>query len=59
VPATQQRLLVLSPRPHGSRARMVYGSVYAIPTAIGAVDVATFGSVLLHVRDPFIALQNA
>jgi len=46
-------------RAHGSRARMVYGSVYAIPAAIGAVDVATFGSVLLHVRDPFLALQNA
>ncbi len=46
-------------RAHGSRARMVYGSVYAIPAAIGAVDIATFGSVLRHVRDPFLALQNA
>jgi SAM-dependent methyltransferase len=46
-------------RAHGSRARMVYGSVYAVPEAIGPVDVATFGSVLLHVRDPFLALQNA
>ncbi len=46
-------------RARGSRARMVYGSVYAVPAAIGPVDIATFGSVLLHVRDPFLALQNA
>lgn len=32
---------------------------YAVPAAIGPVDIATFGSVLLHVRDPFLALQNA
>lgn len=42
----------------GSRARVVYGSVYAIPSAIGAIDVCTFGAVLLHVRDPFLALEN-
>ena len=38
---------------------MVYGTVYAIPTAIGPVDIATVGSILLHLRDPFLALQNA
>jgi len=43
----------------GSRARVVYGTIYDVPDAIGAVDVATFGSVLLHVRDPFLALQSA
>lgn len=43
----------------GSRARKVYGTVYEIPAAIGPVDVAVFGSILLHVRDPFLALQNA
>lgn len=42
-----------------SRARMVFGSVYAVPESIGPVDVATFGSILLHLRDPFFALQNA
>lgn len=41
-----------------SGARVAYGSVYAIPEAIGKVDVATFGAMLLHVRDPFLALQN-
>ena len=42
-----------------SKARVVYGSVYEIPAAIGDVDITTFGSVLLHVRDPFLAIQRA
>ena len=42
-----------------SKARVVYGSVYNIPEEIGAVHVSTFGSVLLHLRDPFLALQKA
>lgn len=41
-----------------SSARVVYGSVYAIPEAIGPVDVAVYGSILLHLRDPFLALQQ-
>jgi hypothetical protein len=49
----------LGHRAHQSRARVVYGTVYAIPEAIGPVDIATFGCVLLHVRDPFLALANA
>lgn len=46
-------------RAYGSRAKVVYGTVYAIPEEIGMVDISTFCSVLLHVRDPFFALQNA
>jgi SAM-dependent methyltransferase len=42
-----------------SRARMVYGSVYSIPPQLGTVDISVFGNVLLHVRDPFLALENA
>jgi SAM-dependent methyltransferase len=42
-----------------SRAKVVYGSVYSIPREIGSVDISVLGSVLLHVRDPFLALQNA
>jgi hypothetical protein len=42
-----------------SRARMVHGTVYTLPPAIGPVDIAVFGSILLHVRDPFLALQRA
>lgn len=46
-------------RAHNSKARMVYGTVYAIPTEIGPVDISTFGSILLHLRDPYLALHNA
>jgi hypothetical protein len=42
-----------------SSARMVYGSVYAMPDAMGMFDVAVFGSILLHLRDPFRALEQA
>jgi hypothetical protein len=42
-----------------SRARMVHGTVYTIPASIGPVDIVTVGSMLLHVRDPFLALQKA
>ena len=44
---------------YGSKARMVNGVVYDMPAAIGPVDVAVFGSILLHLRDPFLALENA
>jgi SAM-dependent methyltransferase len=40
-------------------ARAVYGTVYTVPEAIGQVDVATFASILIHVRDPFLAVQTA
>jgi SAM-dependent methyltransferase len=42
-----------------SKAQVVHGIAYAVPEGIGAVDVAVFGSILLHLRDPFLALQNA
>lgn len=43
----------------GSKAHLVYGSVYDVPYEIGLVDVTTFGSILLHLRDPFLALERA
>ena len=46
-------------RAFNSKAKMVYGTVYAVPREIGMVDISTFGAILLHVRDPFLALQNA
>jgi hypothetical protein len=49
----------LSHRATGSTARVVYGTAYEIPLAIGRVDVVTFGAILLHLRDPFLALQTA
>lgn len=42
----------------GSKAKLVFGTVYAIPREIGPVDISTVTAVLLHVRDPFLALQN-
>jgi hypothetical protein len=48
----------LAHRALGSRAKAVYGNVYSIPSEIGSLDVAVFGSILLHLRDPFLALEN-
>lgn len=42
-----------------SNAKLVNGVVYDMPAAIGPVDVSVFGSILLHLRDPFLALENA
>ena len=44
---------------NGSRARLAHGTVYAIDPALGPIDVSVFGSILLHLRDPFLALHNA
>jgi hypothetical protein len=49
----------LNHRARQSKARVVYGTVYDTPEEIGKVDLVTFGAVLLHVRDPFLALQSA
>lgn len=48
----------LAHRLFDSDAKVSYGTVYDISADIGRVDVATFGSVLLHLRDPFLALQR-
>jgi hypothetical protein len=45
-------------RAHGSKARMVHGTIYNVPAEIGAVDIVTFGAILLHTRDPFAALAS-
>ena len=44
---------------NASQAQLAHGTVYAIDPAIGPVDIAVFGSILLHLRDPFLALHNA
>jgi len=49
----------LAHRVNQSQAKVVYGSVYEIPPGIGEVDISVFGSVLLHLRDPLLALQRA
>ena len=43
----------------GSAAVLVHGSAYRIPDEVGPVDVVTFGSILLHLRDPFSVLGQA
>lgn len=48
----------LGHRAYGSKARVVYGDVYSVPEEVGEVDVALFGAILLHTRDPFAALQS-
>lgn len=42
-----------------SQTKVAYGPVYSVPEAIGPVDIVTFTSILLHVRDPFLAMQSA
>ncbi|MBN1672368.1 MAG: hypothetical protein JXR37_15110 [Kiritimatiellae bacterium] len=39
-------------------ASMVYGSVYDMPAEMGDFEIATLCCVLLHLRDPFRALQQ-
>jgi hypothetical protein len=46
-------------RAYGSRAQMVYGSIYSLPGDIGQFDIATFGAILLHLRSPIAALEEA
>ncbi|MFX0201033.1 MAG: class I SAM-dependent methyltransferase [Candidatus Hodarchaeota archaeon] len=45
-------------RVYNSRAKVVYGNAYNIPDEIGPVDIVIYGSILLHLRDPFLALQG-
>ncbi len=49
----------LAHRAFESNVRVVYGTVYEVPDWIGEVDVSVFGSILLHLRDPFLALERA
>jgi len=48
----------LAHRLHGSQARLYHGTVYDLPGEVPQVDVAIVGAVLLHLRDPFLALQR-
>ncbi len=42
-----------------SSTDLVHGSAYELPNGIGDVDVTLFGSILLHLRDPYSALKEA
>lgn len=41
-----------------SKAKVIYGSIYNMPADIGPFDISFLGSILLHLRDPFLALQK-
>lgn len=43
----------------GSSARAVYGTIYDLPADIGEYDIVTLGAILLHLRDPFAAIEQA
>jgi hypothetical protein len=42
-----------------SKARVAYGTVYDLSDKLGRFDVVTLGSILRHLRDPFLAMQRA
>ena len=46
-------------REHGSAAKLVHGSIYDLPRDIGQFDIAVFGAILLHLRDPWTAISEA
>jgi SAM-dependent methyltransferase len=43
----------------GSKVKLVHGTAYRVPTEIGRFDVVTLCAILLHLRDPLGALENA
>jgi SAM-dependent methyltransferase len=49
----------LTHRLTGLSARRVHGTAYDVPAGIGSFDLVTLCSVLLHLRDPFRALEAA
>jgi hypothetical protein len=42
----------------GSKARLIHGDIYSLSPDIGEFDVSVFGAILLHLRDPFLALAR-
>lgn len=45
-------------RKYNSNNKVIYRHVYDIDASIGEYDIAVFGLVLLHLRDPFLAMQR-
>ncbi|MGH9441856.1 MAG: class I SAM-dependent methyltransferase [Thermoanaerobaculia bacterium] len=43
----------------GSSLELTHGTAYDLRDVIGEVDVTLFGSILLHLRDPYSALKEA
>ena len=45
-------------RTYGSFAQLVHGDVYNLPRDLGEFDVAVFGAILLHLREPWGAISE-
>src|SRR6266487_4679102 len=43
---------------HQSRAKVYYGDVYNLPSALGKFDIAVMAAVLLHCRDPLRIVEQ-
>ena len=41
-----------------SKAKIIYSHINDIPDAVGTYDISLLGSVLLHLQNPFVAIQN-
>lgn len=46
-------------RAFNANANIIYGTVYDIDPSLGNFDIVTLSSILLHLRDPFRALEKA
>ncbi len=42
-----------------SQAKIAYGDIYRLPGDFGSFDTSVFAAILLHLRDPFRALEEA
>lgn len=42
-----------------AKANVIYGTVYDTDASLGQFDIVTLSSVLLHLREPYCAIQNA
>lgn len=43
----------------GSKANLVLGDIYSMPQSVQPHDVVLVGQILVHLRDPLLALQRA
>jgi SAM-dependent methyltransferase len=56
--ATWHRAYWLTHRLLGSRSRVYYGDVYALPIELGTFDVAIMGAIIEHLTDPIRAMAS-
>lgn len=49
---------ILAKRKLNSKVKSIHGTIYRMTDYMGEVDIAVFGSILLHLRDPLLALEK-